>query len=138
MRAADSSISTRQGTKTKTYRKILVKQLKTDLESWKNKENNSKVIPDITSYVMKTASFHLFELHSKNSDWTKDNYMQRYDDALNYLKGIFRVKRGMSPVLDNYFLPKCNILEKLSTKPDCAEQCNYIQDCIDEILSERE
>ena len=117
----------------KTCRKDLVRLLKMDLESWKA---NDTLLPDISSYVIKTASLHMFEKYKENADWTRDKVRRRHFDALSFLLEIFRPKRGGMPTLEHYFLSDYNVLDHLKLLKDKgADQCNYLCRQIEGLLA---
>ena len=129
MRAVDYTVAGNA----RTCRKDLVRSLKMDLESWKS---NDTFLPDISSYVIKTASLHMFEKYSENTDWTKDKVNRRHFDALNFLLEIFRLKRNGIPQLEHYFLPEYNVLDHFKFLDDKgSDQCNYICRKIEELLA---
>ena len=117
----------------KTCRKDLVRLLKMDLESWKA---NGTFLPDISSYIIKTASLHMFEKYNENADWTTDKLNTRHYDALCFLLEIFRSKRCGIPTLEHYFLSEYNVLDHLKLLEDKgADQCNYICRKIEDLLA---
>ena len=121
--AAEHSKTCRKDMLRKTYRKEVLRTLKSELNTWKS---SGDVLPDISSYVIKTAALNLFEKYDKNVDWAKEKITQRNIDALKFLLEIFQLEPDKRK-LCNFFLPDYNILERLNSSPDNgADQCRYI------------
>ena len=121
--AAEHSKTYRKDVLQKTYRKDVLRTLKSELNTWKSSGHD---LPDISSYVIKTAALYLFEKYDENVDWAKDKIWQRHIDALKFLLEIFQLEPDKRK-LCNFFLPDYNILERLNSSQDNGvRQCRYI------------